>query len=129
MSSQLVFMRASDRATSALKEMRLSAIRHMPVVDAEGRFVGMVSSTDLQASVGRKDDPELGAIMAPEVQTVRIDTPAERAVALMIDQKCDAVPVVGENQELVGILTTTDFLVVAYQALTGATIERSPDEL
>jgi CBS-domain-containing membrane protein len=57
------------------------------------------------------------------------DTPAEEAVALMIDQKFGALPVTNEDGELIGIVTATDFLVVAHQALTGAPIERLPQEM
>lgn len=129
MSRDTLSMRESDHASSALREMRISAVRHIPVVDAEGRLVGLVSSTDLLASTGRKDDPELRTIMTRDVHTVRAEMPAERAVALMIDRKFNSVPVVGAGGGLVGILTATDFLVVAYQALTGAPIERDPGEI
>jgi CBS domain-containing protein len=129
MSPAPLSMRGTDRASAAMREMMISAIRHLPVVDAQNRLVGMVSSTDLVAATGRKDDPELSTIMTRDVQTVRADMPAERAVAAMIDRKFSSMAVVGAGAELVGILTATDFLVVAYQALTGAPIERAPDEL
>lgn len=128
MSTSLISMRETDRVSVALREMTLAAVRHMPVVDGASRIVGLVSSTDLVAAVGRKEDPELGAIMTREVRTVRSDTPAEHAVALMIDHKFNALPVVGERGELIGLLTATDFLVVAYQALTGSPIERESAE-
>lgn len=128
MSTSLISMRETDRVSVALREMTLAGVRHMPVVDGAGRIVGLVSSTDLVAAVGRKEDPELGAIMTREVRTVRPSTLAEHAVAMMIDHKFNALPVVGENGELVGLLTATDFLVVAYQALTGSPIERETAE-
>lgn len=128
MSTSLLSMRETDHVSAALREMALAAIRHLPVVDGAGRLVGLVSSTDLVAAVGHRGDQELGAVMTRELRTVRPHTPAEHAVALMIDHKFNAVPVVGEGGELVGLLTATDFLVVAYQALTGAPIEREAAE-
>ena len=129
MSTVLISLRESDRVSTAAREMSVSAIRHLPVVDAKGRLAGIVSSTDISAALGRHDDPDLGTIMTREVFTVRRDSPAERAVATMIDQKLNAIPVVGPDRELLGIITATDFLVVAYQALTGAPIEREDREI
>ncbi len=129
MSTVLVSLRETDRVSTAAREMTLSAIRHLPVVDEKGHLVGLVSSTDVVAAVGHKSDPEIGTIMARDLYTVRRDSPAERAAATMIDQKLNALPVVGAGGELIGIITATDFLVVAYQALTGAPIERVADEM
>ncbi|MFO0612871.1 MAG: CBS domain-containing protein [Polyangiaceae bacterium] len=129
MSREIISMRETDRAAAALREMKVSAIRHLPIVDAEDRLVGIVSASDLVASAGRTDDPEIRTIMTRDVHTVRADMPAERAVATMIDQKFNSIPVVGPGGVLVGILTATDFLVVAYQALTGAPIVRETGEL
>lgn len=128
MSSHVISLRATDPISVALREMTLASIRHLPIVDGHGKLVGLVSSTDLITASGRADDAEIGSVMTRELHTVTADDPAERAVALMIDQKFNAVPVVGGAGELVGIVTATDFLVVAYQALTGAKIEREPDE-
>jgi CBS-domain-containing membrane protein len=47
----------------------------------------------------------------------------------MIDQQLNCLPVVDESRRLVGLLTATDFLVVAHQALTGGRIERAPREI
>lgn len=128
MSTALICVRETERISAATREMAYAAIRHLPVVDEEGRLTGIVSSTDLVAAF-RKGDPEVGAIMTRDVRTVRPETPAERAVELMIEEKVNSIPVVGKDRKLVGILTATDFLVVAYQALTGAPIERAKDEL
>jgi len=129
MSAALVSLRETDRVSTAAREMTISAIRHLTVVDGEGRLLGLVSSTDVVAALGHKDDRELGTIMTRDLYTVRGDSPAERAVALMIDQKLNALPVVGTGGDLIGIITATDFLVVAYQALTGAPIERDASEI
>lgn len=129
MSTTLVSLREDDLVSTAAREMTLAAIRHLPVVDAKGTLVGLISSTDVVAALGSKTDPRVGSIMARDLHTVRRDTPAERAAATMIDQKLNAIPVIGAGHSLVGIITATDLLVVAYQALTGAPIERVVNEL
>lgn len=129
MSTSLVCMRQNDLVSSAIREMALSAIRHLPIVDDKGRLVGLVSATDLE--VGRRiaGDPELRTIMTRNLRTVTRETPAERAVEIMLEERIGSIPVVGPGDELVGIITSTDFLVVAYQALVGAPIERGSDEI
>jgi CBS domain-containing protein len=129
MSTVLVSLREVDRVSTAAREMTLSAIRHLPVVDEKGHLVGLVSNADIVAALSQKNDPEIGTIMARDLYTVKRDSPAERAAATMIDQKLNALPVIGVGGELIGIITATDFLVVAYQALTGAPIERVADEM
>jgi CBS domain-containing protein len=129
MSRALITLRETDRVSQAAREMSLGSIRHMPVVDKHGRLVGIVSSHDLMAVLGQKEDPELKNVMTGRVLTVSPETPAEEAVGFLIDLKVNALPVVDKSGELVGIITATDFLVVAEQALSGDRIDREPDEV
>ena len=129
MSEAVITLRATDRVSQALREMTLGSVRHIPVVDVHGRLVGLVSSHDLVAAVERAGDPPLDSLMTKDLVTVGPDTPAATAVGDMIDHKRNCLPVVGKDGELLGILTATDFLVVAQQALSGAPIERLAHEL
>ncbi len=129
MSTSVIFLRETDHLSQALREMTLAAVRHLPIVDEHRKLVGLVSSHDLVAAVEREGDGALASLMSREVTTVTPDAPAADAVGLMIDQKFNCLPVVSKTGELVGILTATDFLVVAQQALNGAPIERLPTEV
>jgi len=129
MSTAVVTVREHDALARAAQEMALAAIRHLPVVDDRRHLVGMLTSHDVVAALGRGGEPEVVAAMRRDVHHVRPDTAAQVAVATMIDQKLDALAVVDDSGELCGILTATDFLVIAYQALTGAPLARSPAEL
>jgi CBS domain-containing protein len=79
--------------------------------------------------MARHGDVELRTIMTRHVRTVGPETLAAEAVGMMIDQKFNSVPVVSEGGEVIGILTATDFLVIAQQALTGASFDRAVAEL
>lgn len=129
MSTALITMRAADPVTDAVREMRLASIRHVPVVDAGGRVVGVLSSHDVVAALAAGGSPTVGEVMTASPFTVRPGEPAEHAVGEMIDRKIDCLPVVGEGGELVGIVTATDFLVVAHQALTRTPLGREADEV
>jgi CBS domain-containing membrane protein len=101
--------------------MQQFKFRHLPVVDKEMKFVGLISRTDLlHAELGKKPDgteaPKFegdtpaGAIMRKNVVIARLDSPLATACRVMLDKKLTCLPVVLENGRLVGILTETDFV-------------------
>jgi CBS domain-containing protein len=49
-------------------------------------------------------------IMTREVTTVRVDTPIREAAGLMLQQRISGLPVVDENNRLVGIISEGDFV-------------------
>ena len=117
MTTAVIALRANDTVGDAREQMELARIRHIPVVDEHERVVGIVSSRDLLRSRPSRPIREL---MTHPVITVRADTPAHHAAALLRAKKFGSLPVVGEDEQLVGIVTETDFLAVAEQALGGA---------
>jgi CBS domain-containing protein len=121
----LVVLEADDSLDRADMEMSWADIRHIPVVDREGVVIGIISNRDVIAHyhLRRKDRVAVETIMTREVLTVRPETLAREAVALLIDKKIGALPVVDEGGKLVGIVTATDFLEVAFRALHGATFD------
>ncbi|MBX0286053.1 CBS domain-containing protein [Haloarcula salinisoli] len=59
------------------------------------------------------DDIFVGSLMTSPVTTVPADTPAKDAAALMLEQGISSAVVVDEDDKLVGILTSTDFVAIA----------------
>ena len=49
-------------------------------------------------------------VMTPKVTTVRADTPIREAAGLMLHQRVSGLPVVDENNRLVGIVSEGDFV-------------------
>jgi CBS domain-containing protein len=102
---------------AALAVMRQHEIRHLPVVDLDGRFVGIVTDRDLrQASFARFRSLTQGArdILVQDVMTcgvVTIDPGATiaRAASVMFERRIGSLPVV-ENGQIAGILTERDLL-------------------
>jgi CBS domain-containing protein len=128
MSTHLITLRETDTLSQAAREMGTASIRHVPVVDAHGRLRGIISSHDLMAALGQKDDVALSAIMTHNVKTVGPHAPAYEAVGMLMDFKINALPVVSDKGDIVGIITATDFLAIAHQALRGEKLERVADE-
>ena len=102
---------------AALAAMRQHEIRHLPVVDADGRFVGIVTDRDLrQASFARfrsltevSRDVMVQDVMTCGVVTIDPRATVARAATVMSERRIGSLPVV-ENGQLVGILTERDLL-------------------
>jgi CBS domain-containing protein len=101
-------------------EMTIDEIRHLLVIDVDGRLVGIVSDRDILRArdLGTTDTP-LGRIMNRDVMSIGPATPAAFAVERMMRGKYSALPVVDDTGRPIGIVTSTDFLEIAYRALTG----------
>ncbi len=102
--------------------MKTRKIRHLPVVENDGRLIGIVTDRDLrqmvfdpaiQERLGAGVDA-LGALTVREIMpwaviTVRPESGIRQASRLMREQKVGALPVV-EDGRVVGMLTERDLL-------------------
>jgi acetoin utilization protein AcuB len=104
-----------------MRLLRENKVRRLPVVDARGRVVGIVSEKDLMnaapSAATSLDRHEITSLLAQlrvrDVMTrgailVQESVPIEEAARLMADNKIGGLPVVDEQQNLVGIITETD---------------------
>lgn len=111
-------LRKGDRLRDVAREMRLGGIRHVPIVDAQHKLVGLISQRDLLAA-GVDPTRRVADAMRTDVKTVSPDTPAHEAAYLLIRYAIGCLPVTDEDDRLVGIVTETDFVRVAYSLLGG----------
>lgn len=122
MSSDVLTLDERASAGRAYAEMKLARIRHFPVVNAAGDVVGIISRLDLGRALaleGFGKSRPLRELMSTKVQLVDETAPAHLAAKLMRDKKIGALPVVDAEGRLTGIITDTDFLVIAERALAG----------
>ncbi|AGP38723.1 CBS domain-containing protein [Sorangium cellulosum] len=130
MSTAVITMKEGDTISAANLEMKLAEIRHIPVVDAKGHVVGIVSDRDVlrhASSLNGKPIP-IESIMTRRVRTVQSTTPAADAAQMLLDHKIGCLPVVGDEGQLVGIITETDFLSIAQQALRGIDVTHGAED-
>jgi CBS domain-containing protein len=66
------------------------------------------------------EDIFVGSLMTSPVTTVPADTPAKDAATLMLEEGISSVVVVDEDNQLRGILTSTDFVAIAAAAESAA---------
>jgi CBS domain-containing protein len=113
--------------------MRARQVRHLPVLDRDGRLIGIVTDRDLRqvvfAPAIQERLPEaaelvaavpLAEVMTWHVVAVQPGTDLRQAARLMHERKIGALPVV-EQERVVGILTETDVLR-AFREMLGSTV-------
>jgi CBS domain-containing protein len=96
--------------------------RSYPVVDGDGRLVGLVSRTDaLRWQVSHKAEGELGDRLSDaSTQFAYPDTPCGRIADLMVESGVGRIPIVDpENRRVVGIISRQDLLKVRLQQEQG----------
>ena len=113
----------------ALREHRVSAF---PVLDSDGKVIGVVSEADMLAKEALNSEPQgmpgmiagllrhrehekargttAGDLMTSPAVTVTPDDTLERAARLMYTRKVKRLPVVDGNGHLVGIVGRSDLL-------------------
>jgi CBS domain-containing protein len=115
----------NDQLSLADDVMRAERIRHLPVLDEDGKLCGIVSQRDMfrgalaQArGYGTAAQGKVLAmlrvkeVMTTEVITVPPDAALAEAARSMLERKIGCLPVL-EGGRLVGILTESDFVALA----------------
>ncbi len=103
-------------ADEAYRKMTHNWVRHLPVLDTEKNLiVGILSDRDLLRSPSSQRP--VYELMSTPVRTYEITTPIKKVVQTMIDDKVSAF-LITRNEEVVGIITTEDMLLVLAQFLT-----------
>jgi len=90
---------------NAARMLFTQSISGMPVVDADGRLVGVVTEFDIIAKEGRT----VGEIMTSDVVTVSEDTDAETVAQILISRRVRRVPVVRDGI-VIGIVSRSDLV-------------------
>ena len=126
MKTEVVALTPGTTLQEARAKMADLEVRHMPVIDAEKHLVGILSQRDLNralepalAAQGKRATIATGDVMTTELVVAHPETPAAMAVEAMISCKIGAVPVVDATNHLLGVVTETDFLEIAHEALLG----------
>jgi CBS domain-containing membrane protein len=128
MADPVITLGRNDQLSLANNLLKQERIRHIPVVDDDGRLCGIVTQRDLFRGAllralgygSRIADKMYESLpvkeaMTSEVLTTSPETPARDAAHVMLENKVGCLPVVVEGK-LVGIITEADFVKVAVQS-------------
>jgi CBS domain-containing protein/gamma-glutamylcysteine synthetase len=118
MATDLFTVRADDVVDLLAHVMRWKHIRHVPVEDAEHHLVGLVTYRDLLRFLSQAQSPEatpipVSQVMRRNVLTVTPETPTLAAFRLMKERGVSGLPVVADDERLVGMLTEHDLMTLA----------------
>ena len=139
MTKDPVTIRVGETARAAADLMHLHKVRHLPVVDAAGKLVGIVTDRDIRQilfapgmrtrageSTSLVEQVTVDEIMSsPPITTMPYADLAD-AAKIMYERKIGALPVV-ERGRVVGILSEIDVLK-AFAELTGRWVEARPED-
>jgi len=107
---EVICARRSDRVEAVVKQMKENDISQMPVVDPDGRCIGMIHEYDLLNFL-IEGKHRLSETVEPLVQplqgVVTLDTPVGKLRDIFND---DNVAVVKEGERVTGILTKIDLI-------------------
>ncbi len=132
MSRQPVAVSPDLPLPEALRLMREKRVRRLPIVDENGRLVGIVSEKDLLYAAPSPATTlslyemqylltriTVKDVMTSDVITVRESNTIEEAARLMVQHKIGGLPVVDDIGKLIGIITETDLFRTFLELLGG----------
>lgn len=147
MTTSVTTLQDDARLLDAALLIRRTGKRHVPILTAAGKVVGIISDRDvsrLAPSMLAQMTPEdynrvfeatpITVAMTKNPMIVSPDSPVSEAVALLYTKKIGALLAV-EDGKLVGILTVNDMLGLLNELLTGSqasteasSLQKSPEK-
>jgi IMP dehydrogenase len=94
------------RLADAIDIMRANRISGLPVIDGEGRPVGILTNRDVRFE--RKLDQRVGDVMTRSLITVRENVTLEESKELLHENRIEKLLVVGGEGRLKGLITIKD---------------------
>jgi len=130
MSTELKTAKSSDPVAVVDGYFKENRIHHIPVIDEEQAVVGMVSKSDFLYLLRGFTENDVDVflreaklrsfkveeIMAQPIEVLPETADVKAAVSLLAQNRFRSVPVVDENNKLVGLVTPIDILVYIDQA-------------
>jgi acetoin utilization protein AcuB len=107
-SQTLPYLRLSDKVYKALELMNENHVEHLPIVNGE-QYVGMISEEELLHADNDTSSLEdlQQSISNPSVKE---DEHFLKAIQVAVENGLTVVPVIGENSELLRVVTYADLL-------------------
>ena len=117
MTAEVIAVSARDEVVLAWRTLTRHQIHQTPVLDENGRLVGLVSErnllTTLNVDAGEVRDvlvKRVGDVMTTPVVAANPLTDIRRIARVMLDRDVDGVPIVNETGVLLGFVSRSDIL-------------------
>ncbi len=143
MTTDVITVSTSDSVEQCAKLLQENNISGLPVLDESGKVAGMVTEGDLIRRASRIKTPgyleilggliylgspkkfveelqramslEAGQLMSKNVISVKPEESVEKAATLMVENSINRLPVVDDNDKLVGIVSRRDIMSCLYR--------------
>ena len=131
MTTEVYFVKPNETMAKVDDMFRMHAMHHLPVLDDQGKVVGILSREDLSKlketyplfTKNKEEEANqfvlervlVKEVMSKQLSILRPDDSIYLAFAIFRQNLIHAIPVVGEGKRLVGILTPFDLLDYAFQ--------------
>ena len=129
MTSEVFVLHAAQTLELVRSLMRIKHVRHVPIVEPDNTFVGLMTHRDLLAQtishLADVDEEEqeyldrnihIMNIMKTDVTTADPEMDLCSAISLLLEHKYGCLPIVSEGK-LVGIVTESDFMKLTLDLL------------
>jgi CBS domain-containing membrane protein len=129
MTSEVFVLHAAQTLELVRSLMRIKHVRHVPIVEPDNTFVGLMTHRDLLAQtishLADVDEEEqeyldrnihIMNIMKTDVKTADPEMDICSAITLLLEHKYGCLPILSEGK-LVGIVTEADFLKLTLELL------------
>jgi len=133
MTEKVFFVKSDSPSEEVARMMATESITGVPVVEAEGRVIGVISEKDFLFSLGSKDTRSFmdvvahclknkgclalsmrkqtaEDIMTSPAITVNDETPVFQIAGLLTEKKINRVPVTDKKGKLIGIVARSDLI-------------------
>ncbi len=116
MTSPPITVSDTDTVTSARLVLMKNSINAAPVVNSEGKLVGVVNRALLDKAIYMGlEDEKVSEVMERDFLTVSPDSPLSLVEEIIVDRHQSFVPVV-EKGKPAGVITRTDLLLNVYRS-------------
>jgi acetoin utilization protein AcuB len=125
MSKTPITAKPATSIMKAAKLMKENSFKRLPVVDDDGRLVGIVSDRDIKEASPSKattldmhelyyllSEIKVADIMTKTVYSVTSEDTVEKAAVIMMRQNVGGLPVVDGENKVVGVITDSDIFKV-----------------
>lgn len=118
--------RPEDTLRDCAEKMRSLNVGSLPVLDGQ-RLTGMITDRDIVVrAIAMGHNPETSRVrdaMSPEVFALNESASLREAAEMMKEHQVRRLPVVDDNQRLIGIIALGDLAQEASDRISGETLE------
>ncbi|MEE1116973.1 MAG: IMP dehydrogenase [Methanosphaera sp.] len=107
---EVITISPDETVADAQDIMDIEGVSGLPVVNEDNVVVGIISRRDIKPLRGKRMNCKVKEAMTHNVLTIAEGTDTDTALDIAYENKVERLPVVSENNELVGIVTMKDIL-------------------